>query len=434
MLLTVTAAWGAPSRTTVYIADLDGVVGVPIEEHMENVFERVGGSRDAVLVIRMDTPGGLVSSMSAIMSMIAGAKFPVVVWVAPQGARAASAGAFIVQASHVAVMAPGTNIGAAHPVVAGGGDIGDSEMSRKVMNDLKAKMRSFAEERGRNVEAAESMVSESISLTAREALSDDVIDMIASDEDELFDKLDGRIVKVGEREIQISLENREIVRIEMTPRLRALEVLSNPQIAYIAFLAGVFLIIIEMRAPGGYVMGVCGTALLLMAGYGLRVLPVNMTGLALLVGGIAAVIADLLVGGVGLLAAAGIGVMLFGGLMLFRAPGGELLRVSSGFVVGVTLAKGVLILIVAFLAYKALSLRPVSGKEGMKGERAVILPREGGALMVFIHGEYWRVEPIEPYLDLSTGDEVEVMKIESTKLYVKPVKRADGDRPQGAPK
>ncbi|MDR1482077.1 MAG: nodulation protein NfeD [Synergistaceae bacterium] len=411
-------------RTTVFIADINGVVGVPMEEHMKNVFDAAGKSENALLVIRIDTPGGLVDSTSNIMSMIADADFPVVVWVAPSGARAASAGAFILQAAHVAVMAPGTNAGAAHPVRVSGSE-GGSEIDRKITNDLAAKMRSFAEERGRDVKAAESMVRESVSLTAREALDRNVIDLMASNEDELLNALDGRLVEVGGKLLNISLDDREISRVEMSPRLRALGIISNPEIAYFALLAGIFLIIIEMRVPGGYLMGSCGVALLLAAAYGLRILPVNLTGLALLAGGVTAIAADLLVGGVGVFAALGIGIALFGGLMLYDAPGGELLRVSSSLIIAVTVMKGVIFLIIVFLASKALRRRPVSGIDGLKGERARILNADGTAKMVFIHGEYWRVEPVESRFVLSPGDEVEVMGVDSMTLRVKPVRSAD---------
>jgi membrane-bound serine protease (ClpP class) len=415
-------------RATVFMADIDGVIGVSMEEHVKNVFGVAKNSKNALLVIRLDTPGGLVESMSRIMSMIAEADFPVVVWVAPAGARAASAGAFILQAAHIAAMAPETNAGAAHPVQVGGADTGGSEMDRKITNDLTAKMRSFAEERGRNVEAAESMVRESVSLTAREALDLGVIDLIAGSESDLLNALDGRLVEVSGRLSEISLEGHETARIEMPLRLRALGIISNPEIAYFALLAGVFLIIMEMRIPGGYLIGSCGAVLLLAAAYGLRVLPVNLTGLALLAGGITAIVADLLVGGVGVLAAFGIGAALFGGLMLYDAPGGELLRVSSDLVIAVTITKGVIFLIIVFLASRALSRRPVSGIEGMKGERASILEAPGRDPMVLIHGEYWKVEPIDSYIALSPGDEVEVVEVDSLTLFVKPVRRS-GDRP-----
>ena len=421
-------------RTTVYFAKIDGIVGVPLEEHVENVFKEVGNDPKAVLVLQMNTPGGLVDSMSEIMTAIAEANYPVVVWVAPSGARAASAGAFIVQAAHVAVMAPGTNIGAAHPVTGSGEDIEKSskEMDRKVVNDLTAKMRSFAQERGRNVQVAESMVKESVSLTAREALDKKVIDFIAASETELLKKLDGRAVKVKGEERTISLDSHDTKRIEMTPRLRLLSFLSRPDIAYMALIAGIFLIILEAKSPGGFVMGTSGALLLIMASYGLRVLPVNLAGVALLVGGIVIMVVDLVIGGMGILIAIGIGAMLFGGLILFRAPGGELLHLSAGFVVGVTLVIAVAFLLVLRLIYKALRRRPASGEDAMLGERVKVLGFSDKGPMAMVHGEYWRVKSQDPDILLSEGDEVEIVRVESLTLYVRLVdsnaikKRAGG--------
>lgn len=411
------------SRTVVYIADVQGVVGVPLEEHVDRIFEQVGSRENALLVLKLNTPGGLVDSMSAIMTKIAEADYPVVVWVAPSGSRAASAGAFIVQAAHVSAMAPGTNIGAAHPVTGGGKDIDDKEMNRKVTNDLTAKMRSFAQERGRNVKVAESMVTESVSLTAREALDKKVIDLIAESEDQLLEKLNGRKIKIKGRQHVISLDNHELRRLDMPLRLRLLELFSRPDIAYLALIAGVFMIILEVRSPGGFVLGVSGGILLLIASYGLRVLPVNFAGAALLVGGIVIIAADMLVGGIGILTVTGIGAMLFGGLILYRAPGGELLHLSASFVVGVTLVIGILFLIILRLTYKALRQKPVSGQEGMIGRKIRITEKTDKSMMTFVHGEYWRVLPIDPLTDLEVGDEAEIVKVESLMLYVAPVKK-----------
>lgn len=424
--LNVTAAFAfsenARKGCVVYFADLEGVIGVPLEEHMENVFRSMGEEKDKLLVLRVNTPGGLVDSMSAIVTRIAEADFPVVLWVAPAGARAASAGAFVVQAAHVASMAPGTNIGAAHPVTGGGKDIENKEMDRKITNDLVAKMRSFAQERGRNIEAAESMVTKSVSFSARDALEKGVVDFIASDEKELLSGLDGRKLKVKGRRIVLSMKDHEVRRISMTPRLRVLEVFSRPDIAYLALIAGIFLIILEAKAPGGFVMGISGAILLVVASYGLRVLPVNFAGVALLIGGIVVIVLDLAFGGLGILALAGIGAMTFGGLILFRAPGGELLHLSLGFMVGVTLAVAVVFLLVLRLVYKALRKKTVSDEERMIGRRATVCGGTERNLMVLVHGEYWRVLPVDPYVELAIGDEVEIVKIVSLTLYVKPVK------------
>ncbi|MDR1471533.1 MAG: nodulation protein NfeD [Synergistaceae bacterium] len=416
----------AGSGHVVYIAPLDGVVGVPMEEFTDGVFDSIGDGQGSVLIFRMDTPGGLVDSMSRIMSRIADSNFPVVVWVGPGGARAASAGAFIAMSAHVTAMAPETNIGAAHPVTGSGGDIEESEMSRKVMNDLTAKMRAFARERNRNASVTESMVTDSVSLTAQEAFDQYVVELLAADEEELLAALDGMEVDVKGSAAVISTGGREIVRIEMPFRLRALEVFSRPDIAYLALVAGVLLIILEMRAPGGFVAGIFGGVLLIVAAYGLRMLPVNFAGAALLIGGVIVVVADIAIGGVGIMAVPGIIAMLFGGLILYKAPGGELLRMSYGFVVGVTAAAGAVFLLVLRLVYKALRRKPASGFDAMIGARVKVLAsgaESGGTCMALVHGEYWSVSADEAEGELSPGDEVEVTGVRSMTLLVRRVDR-----------
>lgn len=428
-LLTITAAFflwlpvpafsATPQQvTSVVFAEMDGIIGVPMEEYVEGIFDSIS-NKNSLLIFKMDTPGGLVSSMSRIMSLIAEAEYPIVVWVAPAGASATSAGAFIVQAAHVAAMAPGTNIGAAHPVVGSGKDIGDEEMKRKVTNDLAAKIRSFAQERGRNAKVIESMVLESVSLTSQEALDAKVVDLIAANEDELLKSLDGFNVKIKGVPRKISLKNYTVTYMEMPLRLRLLEILSRPDFAYLALLAGVFLIILELRSPGGFVAGIIGAILLLLASYGLRVLPVNYAGVALLTGGIIIIMADLFIGGMGVISVAGVTAMLFGGLILFRAPGGELLNVSSVFIVATSLVIGAIFLFVLRLVYKALRSRPSSGSEGMVGERGIVIDRSPGKAMAIVMGEYWRVVPDDPELILAVGDEIEVVKVDVLTLYVK---------------
>jgi membrane-bound serine protease (ClpP class) len=403
----------------IYVAPMAGIVGVPMEEYVEQVFGEIGRDENSVLIFKMDTPGGLVDSMSRIMSLIAESDFPVVVWVAPSGARAASAGAFIVQSAHVAVMAPETNIGAAHPVSGSGDDIDGNEMGRKVVNDLLAKMRSFANERGRNAEAAENMVRESVSLTAREAYEQYVIDFIAASEDELLEKLNGMTVRVKGRYVTLSTESGEIVPLDMDFRLRAIEIFSRPDIAYLALLAGVALIIMELKAPGGFVSGVTGGLLLCVAAYAFRVLPVNLAGVILLVGGMIVMLADFAVGGTGILAVPGLIGMITGGLLLFRAPGAEFLEVSASFVISATLVMGAAAFVILWKIYSVMKNKPASGFDILVGERARVRGKaESGENMALLQGEYWRVSR-EDGGALSEGDEIEVTRAESMTLYVK---------------
>lgn len=406
----------AAEKTQIYFASIDGVIGVAMEEHVRQVFAKVGADKNSLLILTLNTPGGLVDSMSEMVSAITGAPFPVVVWVAPSGARSASAGAFLVEAAHVAVMAPGTHIGAAHPVSAGGKDVGDKEMSRKILNDLTARMRSLAQERSRDEKVLASMVTSSVSLTAREALAKGVIDFLASDEEELLQKLEGRKVIVKGEARTLSLKNTEIQRMGMSLQLRILEFLSRPDIAYLAFIAGVMAIILEARAPGGFVLGTVGAVLLMVAAYGLRVLPVNWAGVLLLLAGIGIMVADFLVGGLGILIVIGLATMLFGGLILFQAPGGELLHQSVGLISGTTIAVAIVFFVIMRAIYKTLRMPSASGSEGMIGIKGRVI-KNGDLVMVQVHGEYWNAlnaagEPLQ------IGQQVKVVAVEGLTLKV----------------
>ena len=406
----------AAEKTQIYFASIDGVIGVAMEEHVRQVFAKVGADKNALLILTLNTPGGLVDSMSEMVSAITGAPFPVVVWVAPSGARSASAGAFLVEAAHVAVMAPGTHIGAAHPVSAGGKDVGDKEMSRKILNDLTARMRSLAQERSRDEKVLASMVTSSVSLTAREALAKGVIDFLASDEEELLQKLEGRKVIVKGEARTLSLKNTEIQRMGMSLQLRILEFLSRPDIAYLAFIAGVMAIILEARAPGGFVLGTVGAVLLMVAAYGLRVLPVNWAGVLLLLAGIGIMVADFLVGGLGILIVIGLATMLFGGLILFQAPGGELLHQSVGLISGTTIAVAIVFFVIMRAIYKTLRMPSASGSEGMIGIKGRVI-KNGDLVMVQVHGEYWNALNAAGK-PLQIGQQVKVVAVEGLTLKV----------------
>ncbi|MDD3426262.1 MAG: nodulation protein NfeD, partial [Aminobacterium sp.] len=324
----------ATAASNVIVSPLEGSVGITMEEYMGRIIEEASQEKAELVVFTLDTPGGLVSSMRAMTSSLLDAPVPVVIWVAPEGARAASAGAFILQAAHVAVMAPGTNVGAAHPVVASGKDVPDEEMKRKITNDLAAHMRSLAQVRGRNAVIVEKMVTESLSLTAQEALKENVIDLLATNIGEITEQLDGKKVMIQGKEKTLSLKAYRVVNVEMEPREKMLQFLSDPNVAYLLLTAGIFAIVLEVLSPGGFVLGTSGAVMVLMGAYGLRMLPFNWAGLILLLAGIVVIIVDLLVGGLGILSFFGMAALITGGLILFRAPGGELLNVSKSVIIG----------------------------------------------------------------------------------------------------
>ncbi|MEN2995777.1 MAG: ATP-dependent Clp protease proteolytic subunit [Acetomicrobium sp.] len=332
LLLTAGPGWAGEKSNVVMVVPLEGTVGTVMETYMIDVLRKA--EEEAYMVVfELDTPGGLVSSMTEITKQITQARVPVVMWVYPSGARAASAGAFLVMASHIAAMAPGTRIGAAHPVLASGGDV-DETMGEKITNDLAAQMRSLAGTRGRNSRVAERMVTESLSLTAEEALKEGVIDCIASDVGSLLAAVDGRAVQLADGETVLDLSGYEIIREEMPTRLKILEFISRPDIAYLLLVLGIYAIIFEVLSPGGFVMGTAGAIMVLLGAYGLRMLPLNYAGIILLVAGIVVMVVDLLVGGIGILSAFGALSLIVGSLIIYRAPGGELLRFSMTFLAG----------------------------------------------------------------------------------------------------
>jgi membrane-bound serine protease (ClpP class) len=422
LLLTAGPGWAGEKSNVVMVVPLEGTVGTVMETYMIDVLRKA--EEEAYMVVfELDTPGGLVSSMTEITKQITQARVPVVMWVYPSGARAASAGAFLVMASHIAAMAPGTRIGAAHPVLASGGDV-DETMGEKITNDLAAQMRSLAGTRGRNSRVAERMVTESLSLTAEEALKEGVIDCIASDVGSLLAAVDGRAVQLADGETVLDLSGYEILREEMPTRLKILEFISRPDIAYLLLVLGIYAIIFEVLSPGGFVMGTAGAIMVLLGAYGLRMLPLNYAGIILLVAGIVVMVVDLLVGGIGILSAFGALSLIVGSLIIYRAPGGELLRFSMTFLAGAIVVLSAFFAVAAWAVLRAMKRRIVSGQEelvGMTGKVVQDLNPEG---TIFCHGEYWKAKSS----DGSPIAKDEWVEVESVDGFVLIVRKSDARR------
>ena len=414
---TAAAPSAAPLEGKIFTAALEGTVGFSMENFVNGVLERAAAEKGGLVVFRMDTPGGLVSSMRAITAAILESPVPVAVWVAPQGARAASAGAFILQAAHVAVMAPGTNVGAAQPVMASGQDAPDQDMKRKITNDLAAHIRSLAQLRKRNADVAERMVTRSISLTAEEAMSEGAADLLASDMESLLLGARGRTVIVKGEERTLAPDAAPPVEISMTGRERVLQFISSPDIAYLLLTAGVLMIVLEVMSPGGFVLGTSGAVMVLLGAFGLRMLPFNWAGIVLLVAGIGVLVLDLMVGGIGILSLFGLAALVTGGLILFRAPGGELLNVSMSVIGGMSLALGLFFLGALFLVLRSLRKKAVSGREGMKGMRAVVVEDLRPEGLVRCHGEIWKARSASGASFLK-GDELRVVELDGITLVV----------------
>jgi membrane-bound serine protease (ClpP class) len=366
----------------------------------------------ACLIVELDTPGGLAESMRKIVQDILASSVPVVVYVAPSGARAASAGVMITMAADIAAMAPGTNIGAAHPVGAGGQEI-EGAMSEKVVNDMVAQAKSVAERRGRNAQWVERAIRESVSATETEALKENVIDLIARDTDDLIRQINGRVV-AGRGPIK--LESPKITVIEEGLRTKILRTISNPNIAYILLMIGLAGLYFEFSHPGAVFPGVVGGICLVLAFFALQTLPVNYAGILLIVLAIIFFIMEMKIASYGLLSVAGIISLLLGSLMLFEgeSPAG---RVSWGVLTPTLVLVSGFFTAVAFLVFRSQLSKPVTGSAGLVGEigfvRKALAPRG----KVFVHGELWNAVA---QTSIDENVPVRVVKVTGLLLEVEP--------------
>ncbi|MBQ7155771.1 MAG: nodulation protein NfeD [Synergistaceae bacterium] len=382
----------AEARSNVVTAELRGTVGVQMEEFVKEVIADSESRNASLIVFELDTPGGLVEAMRGIVQAILSSQVPIAVWV-PPGGRAASAGAFIVQAAHIAAMSPGTNIGAAHPVTAGGKDIDGDTMTSKVMNDLKAQMRSVVQLRGRNQEIAEKMIDDSISLTATEALKARAVDVIAGDVNSLIKAVQGRRVRLGRNMVNIVLDDEVVLsRVGMSFGERIIQFVSSPEIAYLLLSGGIMAIFFEVITPGGFILGTTGGVMLLLGAIGLKMLPFNWAGILLILAGAILMAIDLYAGTGGLLSLLGLPVFCLGGVFLFRAPGGELLRISVSLITGIAVSLGICFGFAAYLVVKGLRRRVSTGRQGMLGLKVEVIAdvEAESAGQVMCHGEIWR--------------------------------------------
>jgi membrane-bound serine protease (ClpP class) len=367
------------------------------------------------LIIQLDTPGGLDKSMRLIIKDMLNSPIPIIVYIAPSGSRAASAGTFITLAAHVAAMAPGTNIGAAHPVAVGSGEMG-KEMAEKVTNDAAAYIKSIAEQRGRNVEWAEKAVRESVSASETEALQHKLIDLIAVDLNDLLKQLNGRQVVMPAGERILRTEGAALHHIEMSLRQRLLSMLADPNVAYMLLMLGAAGLFFEIATPGVVLPGVIGGISLLLGLYALQLLPVNYAGLALVALAIILFIAEITVTSYGALTIGGIIAMILGSLMLFDAPP-PLPGLSLWVVVPSTLLVAAFFVFLVGAALKTLSQRPYSGREGLLQKVGVALtPIDQKQGKVFVAGERWGAHSVEP---IAQGVEVEVVQMDGMTLLVK---------------
>ena len=397
------------------VLTLEGAIQPITAQVIVQAIERAEKAKREALVIRLDTPGGLDTSMRDIIKRILVAEVPVVVYVAPAGGRAASAGTFIAMAAHVAAMSPGTSIGAATPVNVGGGDVGNKDLARKVKNDAVSYIRSLAAQRSRNADWAEKAVTEGKSINETEALRIHVIDLIARDDDELLRALDGRSVTVAG--LTRTLRTKDAVRHEVKPTWRQafFSKIVDPNIAYILFIVGFYGILFELSNPGAILPGVVGGICILLAFLAFQALPISLTGLALIIFAMLLFAADVKVQSHGILSAGGVIALILGSLLLLGGDGGAA-HVSIwviGTVVGATI---VFFAFVVGAAFRSQRKKAVTGQEGLLGERGTALTELRPAGTVFVHGEYWNARSEEP---IEEGAPVIVDEVDGMRLRVR---------------
>lgn len=423
------AGWGQENPVALWL-EIDGVIGPATSDYIRRGLAGAYAQGAHIVIIRVDTPGGLDTAMRDIIKDVIASPVPVVTYVAPSGARAASAGAYIVLASHVAAMAPATNIGAATPVqIAGfpGGapppnkegekeGAGGDDMKQKIINDAVAYVRGLAQMRGRNADWAEQAVRKAASLSAAEALTQRVIDVVAVDTADLFRQIDGRVVNVLGRDQTLRGDALFVQRLEPDWRSKLLAVITDPNVAYILMLIGIYGLIYEFANPGMILPGVAGTICLLLALFAFQVLPINYAGLALMLLGVAFMVGEVFVPSFGALGIGGMAAFVIGSIMLLDTdiPGYGISIPLIGFF---ALTSAGLFMFALGMALKARRRPVVSGVEEMIGSVGVALDDFDQAGRIRVHGEIWTAVSKTP---VRRGDRVRVFAVHGLRLFIEP--------------
>src|SRR5215468_4117509 len=411
-LLMIAANTGA--RADVLRLRLDDQITPASAEVVESAVARAERDNASALIITLDTPGGLESSMREIVSRIIASRVPIIVYVAPSGARAASAGFVILLSADVAAMAPGTETGAAHPVLIGGGEISKT-MDEKIVNDASAYVRSLAEKRNRDPQVAELAIRESRSFTDREALDKRLIEIVARDERDLLAQLNGRVVtRFDGSQMVLQTANEKLTPYTPTFRQRLLMWLADPRIAFVLFAIGILCVYFEFQHPGLIAPGVVGAVAMVLALYGFHMLPINVTGVLLIAVALALFVLEAKVGGFGALGLGGIVAAVIGSLILIDVPTPEM-RLPLGLVLAVVIPFALIMILIVRLALRARQTRVTTGLAGMiglKGRAETAIEPEG---RVFVRGELWRARS---QTKIAAGENVRVVGVEGLTLEV----------------
>nr|WP_068886754.1 nodulation protein NfeD [Pedobacter panaciterrae] len=403
------------SAQRVVVIKIDGAINPVSVSFIHNTIEIAGKEKAVCLLIHLNTPGGLLQSTRTIVSDILMSPVPVVVYVSPSGSHAGSAGVFITLAAHIAAMAPGTNIGAAHPVNLVGKS--DSVMNVKATNDAAAFIKSIAEKRKRNLEWPEDAVRNSLSITANEALNKKVIDYVAPDENALLNQIDGRNVELGSGNVTLHTKGAKIEYVEMSASEKLLDFISNPDVAYVLLVLGMVGICFELFNPGAVLPGVVGVISLILALYAMNTLPVNYAGLMLIIFSIVLFLLEIKVVSHGVLAIGGVISLFLGSIMLFKSSSSlDMIKISTGIIISVTVLSAVFFLWIISLGLRAQRLKTVTGISNLLGQTGETLSELNPQGQLQVNGEVWAAESSKG--KIKKGELVKIIKVNGLTLFV----------------
>jgi membrane-bound serine protease (ClpP class) len=408
-------ASGRAAENTVEVLKIEGAITPVTAKYIGEAIRKAEDNQAECLIIQMDTPGGLMDATWKIDKSILASLVPVVVYISPSGGRAASAGVYISYAAHLIAMAPSTHLGSAHPVTMGGQD-SSKTMMEKITNDAVAHIKGLAEKRGRNALWAEQAVRQSVSITETEAMSKKVVEIVAKDLDDLLGQLDGRTIRLDSGvEKVLHTKSAGIRHSAMDWRYRILDKISDPNIAYILMMLGVYGLFFELSNPGAILPGVIGGIFLILAFFALQVLTVNASGVLLILLAVLFFIVEVKVNSHGLLAIGGIVAMFLGSLMLFKSPE---MKVSLGIIITTVLCSALFFLLALILAARAHLKKVTTGEQGLIGEIGTVASAIHGVGKVSVHGEIWQAESKKP---MKKGEKAIVESVDGLVLTVAPV-------------